>query len=156
MLDWGRAQGRAETSALWTPSLWKASPCHDTLKEQLALHTKTLPIGPRSHCSVCCRISDPPALLLSSTRAVLPQTPTPQTCTISARWARKTSQAGATDIHDLSWAMPSGLHRPPQSLVACIPKACQASYPQTSRISTLLAHALQACQAHQAHPPKAH
>jgi hypothetical protein len=71
-----------------------------------------------------------------------------------------------TDIHNLSWATHSGLHRPPRSLLSCAPhactglhdlrdhapKACQASNPQTCRISIPLAHTH---QAHQAHTPKA-
>jgi hypothetical protein len=36
MLGWGKAQGRAETSAHWTPSLWKFSQWYDTLKDQVA------------------------------------------------------------------------------------------------------------------------
>jgi hypothetical protein len=40
-LGWGKAPGRAETSAPWTPSLWKASPHHNTLKEQAVLHPHT-------------------------------------------------------------------------------------------------------------------
>jgi hypothetical protein len=32
----GKAQGRAKTSALWIPRSWKASPCHNLLKDQLA------------------------------------------------------------------------------------------------------------------------
>jgi hypothetical protein len=36
MLGWDKAQGRAETSAPWTPSPWKASPCHD--KQQAGHH----------------------------------------------------------------------------------------------------------------------
>jgi hypothetical protein len=39
MLDWGKAPGRAETSAPWTPSLWKTSPLHYTLKGQVGHHT---------------------------------------------------------------------------------------------------------------------
>jgi hypothetical protein len=35
MLVWGKAPGRTETSTHWTPSSWKASPCHNTLKEQV-------------------------------------------------------------------------------------------------------------------------
>jgi hypothetical protein len=33
-LGWHKAPGRAETSALWTPSSWKPFPHHDLLKEQ--------------------------------------------------------------------------------------------------------------------------
>jgi hypothetical protein len=48
-LDWGKAPGRAETSSPWTPSLWKASPHNDTLKEQVGCHP---PAGrPRSPLS---------------------------------------------------------------------------------------------------------
>jgi hypothetical protein len=38
---WGKAPGRAKTSAPWTPTPWKASPCHDTLKEQAVHHRQT-------------------------------------------------------------------------------------------------------------------
>jgi hypothetical protein len=44
-LGWGEAPGRAETSALWTPTSWKASLHHDLLKEQPVLLTKSHPIG---------------------------------------------------------------------------------------------------------------
>jgi hypothetical protein len=57
-LDWGKAQGRAETSALWTPSSWKSSPQEDLLKEQPALHAKSLPIGLQNYCSTGWQISD--------------------------------------------------------------------------------------------------
>jgi hypothetical protein len=112
-LSWGKAQGRAETSALWTPSSWKASPHYDLLKEQPALHTKPSLIGPRSCCSsrLCDLISLGP--LLSPTRAALPQTPTPQTHMIITR-----------------------PHRPEWSLSGCTPKACQVGNPQTFTIST--------------------
>jgi hypothetical protein len=74
----------------------------------------------------------------------------------------------ATDIHDLCWDTPSGLHRPTPSPLGCsphaciglhdlrqyrVPKACQAGNPQTHRLSTLPAHAL---LARQASAPKAH
>jgi hypothetical protein len=32
-LDWDKRPGRAETSALWTPSSWEASPHHHILKD---------------------------------------------------------------------------------------------------------------------------
>jgi hypothetical protein len=183
---------------------------------------QALPIAPWSHCSTH-GISNPPALLLSLARAVLPQTPTFQTCTISAKQALKACQAGdpqtftisarpspqvctglhdlcstgphhqdlphrqsirarsplhqampprpakpqATDIHDLLQAMPSDLHRTPQSLLGCTPhahtglqdlcqnhahKAYQAGNPQTRKILIPLALTL---QARQAHAPKA-
>jgi hypothetical protein len=38
ILGWGKAPERAKILAPWTPSLWKASPCHDTLKEQEGHH----------------------------------------------------------------------------------------------------------------------
>jgi hypothetical protein len=54
------------------------------------LHAKPQPIGPWSCCSTHLHgISDPPALLLCPTRAVLPQTPTPQNCSISVGQALK-------------------------------------------------------------------
>jgi hypothetical protein len=50
-LCWGKAPGRAKTSALWNPSLWKASPHHDLLTEQLVLPVELCPIILGSHCS---------------------------------------------------------------------------------------------------------
>jgi hypothetical protein len=44
-LGWGKAPGIAETSAPWTSSMWKDSPCHDTLKEQVGCHPPASPIG---------------------------------------------------------------------------------------------------------------
>jgi hypothetical protein len=44
-LGWGKAQVRAETSAPWTPSLWKTSPHHDTLKKQVGCHPPASPLG---------------------------------------------------------------------------------------------------------------
>jgi hypothetical protein len=45
-------------------------------KRIAALHAKPHPIGPPTHCSTLCGISNPPALLLCPARAVLPQIPT--------------------------------------------------------------------------------
>jgi hypothetical protein len=69
--------------------------------------------------SLLCGISDPTALLLSPARAVLPQIPTPQNRTISARPALKACEGGDPDIHDPCQTMPSGLHRPAWSLLCC-------------------------------------
>jgi hypothetical protein len=60
-----QAQERAETLAPWTPSQWKASPRHDTLKEQVGL---CQPIGlsglhsagPPDHCLQTCLATDLP------------------------------------------------------------------------------------------------
>jgi hypothetical protein len=43
MFGGGEAQGKVETLALWTPNPWKASPHHDTLREQVRcyLHAAT-------------------------------------------------------------------------------------------------------------------
>jgi hypothetical protein len=38
MLGWGKEQGKAKTSEPCTPSLWKSSPHHNTLKEQANSH----------------------------------------------------------------------------------------------------------------------
>jgi hypothetical protein len=80
----------------------------------------------------------------------------------------RAAKPGIHRIHNLHQAMPSGLHRLPPYPLCCTPhactglhhihrdlapKACQAVNPQTHRISTLLACAL---QAHHAHAPKAH
>jgi hypothetical protein len=54
---WGTTPGRAEILTPWAPSLWKASPHHDTLKEKVGCHlpaappgfpspNKSLPVGP--------------------------------------------------------------------------------------------------------------
>jgi hypothetical protein len=111
------------------------------------------PIGPWIHCSTHCGISDPLAVFLSPTRAVLPQTPTPQTRRISTGWALKDCQTCDPQIFTISlcWSAPPGLHRPPWYLLGCTPhactglydlhlnrapKACQASNPQTHRIFT--------------------
>jgi hypothetical protein len=40
-LGGGEAQGRVETLAPWTPSLWKPSPCHNKLREQVGHHPHT-------------------------------------------------------------------------------------------------------------------
>jgi hypothetical protein len=37
-LGGGEAPGRVETLAPWTPSLWKSSPCHNTLRKQAGCH----------------------------------------------------------------------------------------------------------------------
>jgi hypothetical protein len=105
-LGWGKAPARAETSALWTHSLWKSSPHHDLLKEQQAWQAHTQ--GPRSQSSISMgpHLSGPPdpssvALLdLCSAGSATPQAcqdpalhacqistplgPTPQTCQPSA------------------------------------------------------------------------
>jgi hypothetical protein len=92
---------------------------------------------------------DPLALLLSPTRTMLPQTPTPQTCTISPQWAFKACQAGdpqtfcstgpcppiCTGLHwyPLCWATPL---RPAQAWIISIvlghtTKICHNSDPHT-------------------------
>jgi hypothetical protein len=61
-LGWGKAQGRAETSAHWTTSLWKASPCHNILKEQVGHHAATVcqATAPQaSQGSVTCQATRP-------------------------------------------------------------------------------------------------
>jgi hypothetical protein len=115
-LGWGKAQGRAETSALWAPSSWKASPCHDLLKEHPVLHAKPRPIGPRSRCSTGRGISDP------STHSSIPPGPhspklPPMRHTRSPPdWPPKACQASDPQAFMISAAMcPSGLHRPAQS-----------------------------------------
>jgi hypothetical protein len=45
----GEAPGRVKTLALWTPSLWKASPCHKTLREQGGHH-------PHATAATCYRL----------------------------------------------------------------------------------------------------
>jgi hypothetical protein len=103
-----KAQGRAETSAFWSPSSWKFSPHHDLIKELPALHAKPLPIGLRTNCSTGSGISDPPACSSalpgpwSTGSPDLFQNPTPQACMIS---------------------------------LGCFPQACEAGYPQARMIS---------------------
>jgi hypothetical protein len=65
------------------------------------------PIGQRSHCCICHEISNPMAPLLCPTRAVLPQTPTPQAHRISMGWALK-----ARDPQTFMISPPLGLHSP--------------------------------------------
>jgi hypothetical protein len=48
-LGWGKAPERAEISAPWTPNLWKASPRHDTLKEQVGNHSYITTACPSGH-----------------------------------------------------------------------------------------------------------
>jgi hypothetical protein len=43
ILGGGDAPGRTETLAPWNPRPWKASPCHEILKEQAGLHPTPLP-----------------------------------------------------------------------------------------------------------------
>jgi hypothetical protein len=139
-LGWGKAQGRAETSALWTPSSWMASPCHDLLKEQLVLHTKPCHIGLWSCCSIGHGISDPWAPSQPCQGRTSPNSHS-QTSTISAR----PSPSGlpsqrSTGIQDVQSAGPVPL-RPAQArtistLPGRAPMACQASNPQTFMIPT--------------------
>jgi hypothetical protein len=46
MIGWGKAPGRAETLAHRTPRPWKASPHHDTLKEQTKNRQAATPMPP--------------------------------------------------------------------------------------------------------------
>jgi hypothetical protein len=112
---WGKAQSRAETSALGTPSLWKASPHYHLLKKQQALHAKPHPIGPRSHCSAGQGISEPLACssaqpgLRSTGPPNLPQTPTPQArtpqvCQASNPQARKISAGPCLSVLPGWWS----------------------------------------------------
>jgi hypothetical protein len=90
------------------------------------MHAKPRPIGLQSLCSTGRGISNPLALLLSPVRAMLPQTPTPQTC---------------TDHHQCKPLRPAkpGIHRHSQSPLGHTPQACTGLM-----ISALLAHAPQA------------
>jgi hypothetical protein len=45
MLGRGNTPGRVETLAPWTPSPWKTSPCHGTLREQMGCHPHTATIS---------------------------------------------------------------------------------------------------------------
>jgi hypothetical protein len=73
---------------------------------------KTRPIGLRSCCSTHCGISGPLALLFCPTRAVLPQTPTPQTHRISVGRALKTRDLQTFTISARPRPLPPGLHSP--------------------------------------------
>jgi hypothetical protein len=145
ILDWGKAPGRAETSALWTPSSWKAPPCHDLLEEQSG--TAEL---------LRCRpgISDPWALSSVQPEPPAPKNPPLRPAGSLPDQAPKAWQASNPQaLHNLhsTGLCPSGLHRPTWSpLCRTIPlrpaklvihrhsqsppghtlKACQASDPQ--------------------------
>jgi hypothetical protein len=105
------------------------------------LHAKPCPIGARSHYSACHGICNPPALLLCPARAILPQTPTPQTPTISARWALKAYQASDPHTQDLrsTGPHPPGMHRPAQYPL-CKPEPLRSAKPgiHTHTIPALL------------------
>jgi hypothetical protein len=113
------------------------------------LHAKPRPFGRWSRCSIQRGISDSPALLLCPTRAVLPQTPTPQNRRISMGQALKARDPQTFTISTrprpqgllhwrykhapspFCWATTPRLAQPctiftPQ---ACAPKACQARDP---------------------------
>jgi hypothetical protein len=157
-LDWGKAQGRAETSALWTPSSWKASPCYNLLKEQLVLHAKPHLIGPQNDFSTDCGISDPWAHSSAPPRSCSPKLPPFRPAWSPLDWDPKACQAGEPQTLMISAGLhPSGLHRPawsplsglcPQGLLnwqstgihnlhqARVPKTCQGGDPQAGTIST--------------------
>jgi hypothetical protein len=158
-LGCGKAQGRAETSAVWNPSLWKASPWHDLLKEQLVLQAKTHQME-----LLLCRLWDlwSLGLLLKPTRAVFPKLSLLRPEVSLLDNALKACQPGNTQACTI-YAEPchSGLHRPAQSLLCqpvtirpaqacmistllgCIPKVCQTGNPQTFMISD--SHTPQTC-----------
>jgi hypothetical protein len=132
------------------------------------LHAKPQPIGPWSCCSTHLHgISDPPALLLCPTRAVLPQTPTPQNCSISVGQALKAGDpqtfmisarphtpGACTALHDLCQASPPrpaqscrnsvllGLAPSPALSLLCWPCPRPA---QPCKISALTGHAPKVC-----------
>jgi hypothetical protein len=86
------------------------------------LHAKSCPIGSRSCCSTCLRgISNPPALLLCPTRAMLTQTPTPQNRRISVGGALKAEDPQTFMIYRQA-THPPGLHSPARSLPGHAPQ----------------------------------
>jgi hypothetical protein len=97
--------------------------------------------GPWSRCSTCCGISNTPALLLCSVRAVLPQTPTPQ-----------------NRISPWDKPLRPRIHRHSRSLPGHAPRPAAPEI-QTGMISVLLGHdpkagtALQEVCFHWAAPP---
>jgi hypothetical protein len=162
ILGWGKAQGRAETSALWTHSLWKASPCQDLIKEQLALHAKPCPIGWWSHCSTGCGISKPCAHSSAPPGPQSPKLPPFRSARSPPDQASQACQAGdpqtftisgglhpsgllnwhSISIHNLCSCWPTPL-RPAKActisaLLDLVPKACQDSNPQAFTISARL------------------
>jgi hypothetical protein len=131
-LNWGKAPGRAETSALWTLSWWKASPCHNLLKEQPVLHSKPLPIGQLSPCYAGCGISDPWAHSSASPGPCSHKLPPFRPAWSPVDWAPKLCQTSDPHMHDLCQAAPSGLHRPAQActiLLGCAPHTCTGLHP---------------------------
>jgi hypothetical protein len=78
----------------------------------MMLHAKPCPIGPQRRCSTHCVISNPLALLLSPARAVLPQTPTPQTAQCPPDEPLRTARTG---IHSHSQSPPVHILRPARS-----------------------------------------
>jgi hypothetical protein len=135
------------------------------------------PIGLQSRCSIHHGISDPLALLFCPTRAVLPQTPTPQTHRIFMGGALKARDPQTFTISTRPRPSPPGLHSPagapshwavfpspawsllwwpcPQSLHSTAQYSLCKAVPlrpakpgtHTHMISILLHHAPQACQA---------
>jgi hypothetical protein len=130
-------QGRAETPALWTPSSWTVGFSTPWLTKTTACAARQAPPYRLDFQSPC--------LLLSPSRAVLPQTPTPQTCKISARQALKDCQAGDPQTW-FPMATPSGLHKHAQyPLCEPAPLSPAKSGMNTRMISAPPGRAPQAC-----------
>jgi hypothetical protein len=149
-LDWGKAQGRVETSALWTPSSWKTSPHHDLLKEQLVLHATPLTICLQRHWSRDWQISHPWAC-----SSALPGPRSPKHPPLRPTWsppdlAHKACQASDPETLMISASTRSVCLRPAQAfmisaVLGCTPKACQAVIHSHCMISAQPGHAPQAC-----------
>jgi hypothetical protein len=67
MLGWRKPPGRTETSALWTPSLWKPSPHHNTLKDQAGHHPHAADAHPPASPPAHWLLAHPPANPLATT-----------------------------------------------------------------------------------------
>jgi hypothetical protein len=160
---WRHPWLRWSTRESWNISIlnrssWKASPPHNLLKEQPAVHAKSCPIGPQSHCSAAlgisylwappgpCSTKLPPHRLtqLPPDWALRPA----QACKSSALLGHSPNACQVGDphkpdphTHDLRWLHTSGLHRPARFWPAHAPKAYRGL-----QNSTLPACIPQACQ----------
>jgi hypothetical protein len=134
MLGWGKARGRADTSALWTPSSWKASLHHDLLKEQLVLYTKPLSIGMWSHWSTGWQISDPWAHSSAPPGLHSPKHTTLRPAWLPLELAPKACQSSDPQVFTISTPTGPESLRSAQACVisaplGCAPNAYQAGDP---------------------------
>jgi hypothetical protein len=113
-LGWGKAQGRAETSGLWTPSQWETSPHHDTLKEQVGRHTHAT-AEYQSTRPLCCRPTNPTPSCPTSLSFTGPLSLCPawEPGNLSPAQLASTRQAHCTVPHRPARPPPCGRGRPP-------------------------------------------